>query len=217
MCIRDRANGSIKELGYFVLKTACHQLSQWRINNVFTGVMAINVSLRQFERNDLFGQVKKTLIDEMLPANAIELEVTESLFSEDNNYHTPILSALRELGVKVAIDDFGTGYSSLQRLKNLPIDNVKIDKCFVDNIEHCPEDVAIVMATILLSKTFKVDLIAEGIETQEQADKLSDLGCFNQQGYLYSRPLRAHDFEAWLADFAFKHEERKILQVVNNS
>ena len=211
------ANGSIKELGYFVLKTACHQLRQWRINNVFTGVMAINVSLRQFERNDLFGQVKKTLIDEMLPANAIELEVTESLFSEDNNYHTPILSALRELGVKVAIDDFGTGYSSLQRLKNLPIDNVKIDKCFVDNIEHCPEDVAIVMATILLSKTFKVDLIAEGIETQEQADKLSDLGCFNQQGYLYSRPLRAHDFEAWLADFAFKHEERKILQVVNNS
>jgi diguanylate cyclase (GGDEF)-like protein len=211
------ANGSIKELGYFVLKTACHQLRQWRINNVFTGVMAINVSLRQFERNDLLGQVKKTLIDEMLPAESIELEVTESLFSEDNNYHTPILFALRELGIKVAIDDFGTGYSSLQRLKNLPIDNVKIDKCFVDNIEHSPEDVAIVMATILLSKTFKVDLIAEGIETQEQADKLSDLGCFNQQGYLYSRPLRSHDFEAWLADFTLKHKERKILQVVNNS
>ena len=211
------ANGSIKELGYFVLKTACHQLRQWRINNVFTGVMAINVSLRQFERNDLLGQVKKTLIDEMLPAESIELEVTESLFSEDNNYHTPILFALRQLGVKVAIDDFGTGYSSLQRLKNLPIDNVKIDKCFVDNIEHSSEDVAIVMATILLSKTFKVDLIAEGIETQEQADKLSNLGCFNQQGYLYSKPLRAHDFEDWLADFTMKHKARKILQVVNNS
>ena len=211
------ANGSIKELGYFVLKTACQQLRKWRINNVFTGVMAINVSLRQFERNDLLGQVKKILTDEMLPAESIELEVTESLFSEDNNYHTPILCALRELGVKVAIDDFGTGYSSLQRLKNLPIDNVKIDKCFVDNIEHCPEDVAIVMATILLSKTFKVDLIAEGIETQEQADKLSDLGCFNQQGYLYSRPLRSHDFEAWLIDFTLKHKDRKILKSVNNS
>jgi diguanylate cyclase (GGDEF)-like protein/PAS domain S-box-containing protein len=211
------ANGSIKELGYFVLKTACHQLRQWRINNIFTGVMAINVSLRQFERNDLLGQVKKTLTDEMLPAESIELEVTESLFSEDNNYHTPILSALRELGVKVAIDDFGTGYSSLQRLKNLPIDTVKIDKCFVDNIEHCPEDVAIVMATILLSKTFKVDLIAEGIETQEQADKLSGLGCFNQQGYLYSRPLRSHDFEVWLADFSLKSKDREILKVVNNS
>lgn len=115
------------------------------------------------------------------------------------------------------IDDFGTGYSSLQRLKNLPIDTVKIDKCFVDNIEHCPEDVAIVMATSLLSKTFKVDLIAEGIETQEQADKLSDLGCFNQQGYLYSRPLRSHDFEVWLADFSLKSKDREILKVVNNS
>ncbi len=210
------ANGSIKELGYFVLKTACQQLRQWRINNVFTGIMAINVSLRQFERNDLLTQVKKTLTDEMLPAESIELEVTESLFSEDNNYHTPILYALRELGVKVAIDDFGTGYSSLQRLKNLPIDNVKIDKCFVDNIEHCAEDVAIVMATILLSKTFKVDVIAEGIETQEQADKLSDLGCFNQQGYLYSRPLRADDFAVWLADFSLKNNERKTLKAINH-
>ena len=210
------ANGSIKELGYFVLKTACQQLRQWRIKNIFTGVMAINVSLRQFERNDLLAQVKKTLVDEMLPAESIELEVTESLFSEDNNYHTPILCALRELGVKVAIDDFGTGYSSLQRLKSLPIDNVKIDKCFVDNIEHCPEDVAIVMATILLSKTFKVDVIAEGIETQEQADKLSDLGCFNQQGYLYSRPLKAHDFEVWLADFSLKNNEIKTLKAINH-
>ncbi len=121
------------------------------------------------------------------------------------------------MGVKVAIDDFGTGYSSLQRLKNLPIDTVKVDKCFVDNIEHCAEDVAIVMATILLSKTFKVDLIAEGIETQEQADKLSDLGCFNQQGYLYSRPLRADDFEVWLADFTLNNKNRKTLKVVNNS
>jgi len=202
------ANGSIKELGYFVLKTACHQLRKWRINNLFTGVMAINVSLRQFERNDLLAQVKQVLTEEMLPAESIELEVTESLFSEDNNYLTPILCDLRALGVKVAIDDFGTGYSSLQRLKSLPIDNVKIDKCFVDNIEHCPEDVAIVMATILLSKTFNVGLIAEGIETQEQADKLIDLGCFNQQGYLYSRPVKAADFEAWLTDFTLKKNEK---------
>jgi len=200
------ANGSIKKLGYFVLKTACHQLRQWRVSNIFTGVMAINVSLRQFERNDLLGQVKTTLAEEMIPGNAIELEVTESLFSEGNNYHTPILSAMRKLGITVAIDDFGTGYSSLQRLKNLPIDNLKIDKCFIDNIEFCLEDVAIVTSIILLSKTFKVDLIAEGIETQEQADKLSELGCYNQQGYLYSKPLNAHDFERWLIDFKSQHK-----------
>jgi diguanylate cyclase (GGDEF)-like protein/PAS domain S-box-containing protein len=208
------ANGSIKQLGYFVLKSACHQLRQWRIANTFTGIMAINVSLRQFERNDLLGQLKKTLADEMLPAQSIEIEVTESLFSEGNNYHTPILNAMREMGVKVAIDDFGTGYSSLQRLKTLPIDNIKIDKCFIDNIERCPEDVAIVMATILLSKTFKVDLIAEGIETQEQADKLNELGCYNQQGYLYSRPLRAKDFECWLEDFKLKHDNKKVSNAV---
>jgi diguanylate cyclase (GGDEF)-like protein/PAS domain S-box-containing protein len=199
------ANGSIKELGYFVLKSACRQLRQWRISNLFTGIMAINISLRQFDRNDLFAQVQETLTEEMIPGNAIELEVTESLFSEDNNHHTPILFALRKLGVKVAIDDFGTGYSSLQRLKSLPIDNVKIDKCFVDNIEHCQEDKAIVMALILLSRTFNVSLIAEGIETQTQADKLCELGCPNQQGYLYSKPLNAGDFEKWLVNFKHKY------------
>jgi diguanylate cyclase (GGDEF)-like protein/PAS domain S-box-containing protein len=204
------ANGSIKELGYFVLKSAYRQLRQWRISNLFTGIMAINISLRQFDRNDLFTQVQNTLAEEMIPGNAIELEVTESLFSEDNNHHTPILVALRNLGIKVAIDDFGTGYSSLQRLKSLPIDNVKIDKCFVDNIVDCPEDKAIVMALILLSKTFNVSLIAEGIETQEQADKLCELGCPNHQGYLYSKPLNAHDFEEWIIDYKQKNKNKSL-------
>ena len=159
------------------------------------------MSLRQFDRNDLLSQVRETLIEEMLPGSAIELEVTESLFSQDNDHFIPILATLRNLGVKIAIDDFGTGYSSLQRLKNLPIDNVKIDKCFVDNIQSSKQDEAIVKALILLSKTFEVDLIAEGIETQEQALKLNSLGCSNHQGFLYSKPLRAADFELWLANF----------------
>ena len=192
------ANGSIKELGYFVLKTACKQLRQWRIDGIFTGVMAINVSLRQFDRNDLFSQVRDTLINEMIPAESIEIEVTESLFSADNNLHIETLSALRELGVKVAIDDFGTGYSSLQRLKTLPIDNVKIDKCFVDNIEHSKEDVAIISSLILLSKTFGVSLIAEGVETEGQAQKLNELGCYNHQGYLYGKAMTAIELESWL-------------------
>lgn len=195
------ANGAIKELGLFVLKTACHQLREWRISNFFTGVMAINVSLRQFDRNDLLSQVRDVLIEEMLPGNAIELEVTESVFSEGNSLHNPILSAIRGLGVKIAIDDFGTGYSSLQRLKNLPIDNVKIDKCFIDKIVRSKQDAAIVKALILLSKTFNVELIAEGVETQQQADKLIQLGCYNQQGYLYSKPLPASEFEQWLTQF----------------
>ena len=210
------ANGSIKELGYFVLKSACKQLKQWRASNLFTGIMAINISLRQFDRNDLFAQVQNTLAEEMIPGNVIELEVTESLFSEDNNHHTPILRALRKLGIKIAIDDFGTGYSSLQRLKRLPIDNVKIDKCFVDNIEQSKEDAAIVSAIIILAKTFNIELVAEGIETQEQADKLCELGCFNQQGYLYSKPLNAHNFEQWLVDFKKKYGNKNNAQKKEN-
>ena len=195
------ANGSIKELGHFVLKSACKQLREWRVNNIFTGIMAVNISPRQFDRNDLYAQVHETLTAEMIPAEAIELEVTESVFSDDNNIHSPILRALRKLGAKVAIDDFGTGYSSLQRLKSLPIDNVKIDKCFVDNIEKSLEDTAIVKAIIILSKTFGIDLIAEGIETKSQAEKLCKLGCFNHQGYFYSKPLNAVKFEQWLTEF----------------
>lgn len=205
------ANGAIKELGHFVLKSACKQLKLWREGNLFNGSMAINISLRQFDRNDLYSQVEQVLLNEKVPGDAIELEVTESLFSEDNNHHIPILRAIRKLGVKVAIDDFGTGYSSLQRLKRLPIDNVKVDKCFVDNIERNTNDAAIVKAIIILSKTFNIELIAEGIETQEQADKLCDLGCFNHQGFLYSKPLTADDFMRWIVDFKqkVKHEKSK--------
>lgn len=204
------ANGSIKELGYFVLKSACQQLRQWRIAGLFTGVMAVNVSMRQFERNDFLSQVKQTLSEEMIPADAIEIEVTESLFAETNHHHSPILRAIRKLGAKIAIDDFGTGYSSLQRLKNLPIDNVKIDKCFVDNIESSKEDTAIVSAIILLLKTFNISFIAEGIETKAQADKLCELGCFNHQGFLYSEPLNARDFEQWLLSFKKQCRSEKL-------
>ncbi|MCI2284809.1 EAL domain-containing protein [Colwellia sp. MSW7] len=206
------ANGTIKELGYFVLKNACKQLKLWRDSDLFTGTMAINISLKQFDRNDLFSQVERILLEESLPGNVIELEVTESVFSEDNNHHTPILRALRKLGIKVAIDDFGTGYSSLQRLKSLPIDNVKIDKCFVDNIEHDKNDAAIIKAIILLSETFNIELIAEGIETQEQADKLCELGCYNHQGFLYSKPLNAYHFEQWIMTF---NEKYRVVATTN--
>jgi diguanylate cyclase (GGDEF)-like protein/PAS domain S-box-containing protein len=202
------SNGTIKDLGYYVLKTACKQLRQWRINNIFTGVIAINISIRQFDRNDLLSQVQELLTNEMIPGEALELEVTESLFLEDNSHLVPTLIAIRELGVKIAIDDFGTGFSSLQRLKTLPIDNVKIDKCFIDNIVKSEEDISIVQAVTSLSKTFKFDLIAEGIEEKEQAEKLNSLGCFNHQGFLYSKPLRADDFEVWLKEFKSSNEQK---------
>jgi len=201
-------NGVIKELGALVLKKACHQSKQWRKNNIFKGIMAINVSIKQFERNDLLTQVKEILSNEMLEGDAIEIEVTESLFSEENIHLNPTLFAIRKLGVKIAIDDFGTGYSSLKRLQKLPIDNVKIDKCFVENIVNSKEDASIIQALILMSKTFGFNLIAEGVESHEQANKLKALGLINHQGFLYSTPLKAKDFEVWLNEFN-QNKERK--------
>lgn len=198
-------NGTIKQLGYFVLQSACQQLKTWQGLNIFNGVMAINVSLRQFERNDFVIQYENTLQQENISNESIEIEVTESLFSENSSYYLPILHQIRTQGTKVAIDDFGTGYSSLQRLKDLPIDNVKIDKCFIDNIESCEKDKAIVNAIILLSQTFGINLIAEGIETQKQSEILSGLGCVNQQGYYFSRPLNANNLKQWLSEYTEKN------------
>ena len=173
--------------------------------------MAINISVRQFDRNDFLTQVKDVLSEEMIPGSAIELEVTESLFSEDNSHLVPTLLAIRKLGVQIALDDFGTGYSSLKRLKKLPIDNVKIDKCFVDNVVESVEDLSIIQAVVGLSKTFGFDLIAEGIEEREQAEKLREYGCNNHQGFLYSKPLRAEDFEVWIQEFKQKSEQKLFL------
>ncbi len=195
-------NGLIKELGEFVLTTACHQLRQWRINNIFTGLIAINVSPRQFDRDNLIGQVKKILMETSVPAHCIELEVTESIFAKEDNFHISILEELRNLGVKIAIDDFGTGYSSLARLKQLPIDNLKIDKSFIDNLSTCEKDLSVVNALCLLSRSFDIDIIAEGVEHPHQAALLQKLGCFNHQGYLYGKPMPAEQFEQWITNFS---------------
>ena len=193
--------GLIKDIGYYVLKTACRQLRQWRVDNIFKGKLAVNVSLKQFERNDLYAQVKQLLEEELISGELLELEVTESMFSEDNLYHVKVLQKLRGLGVKISIDDFGTGYSSLQRLKQLPIDNLKIDKSFVDNLTNSKLDISIVKALCMLVETFGIDVIAEGVENEQQANLLIDLGCPNHQGFLYSKALSAKDFEAWLKTF----------------
>lgn len=190
-------NGLIKKLGLFVFNTACKQLAKWRKVEVFNGVMAINVSGKQFIDSAFFNDIKNTINKYNIPGENIEVEVTESLFSEDDTSCIDTLIELQQLGVSIAIDDFGTGYSSLSRLKNLPIDNLKIDKSFVDNIAINEDDLSIIKAILMLARSFNLDLIAEGVELSEQAELLKSLGCFNHQGYLYSKPLTAEDFESW--------------------
>jgi len=199
------SNGMIKEVGDFVIETACMQVKKWQSKQKFNGIVAINVSLRQLDNESFVATIENMLNKYQIEAGSIELEVTESLFSENNKYLIPTLHKLRALGIKLSIDDFGTGYSSLQRLKTLPVDNVKIDKCFIDNIVDSEKDLSIINALILLSKTFKFGLVAEGIESKQQADCLNRLGCFNHQGFLYSKPLRINDFETLLDNHKVNH------------
>ena len=195
------SNGMIKEVGDFVLREACQQIKTWEKKNLFKGIVAINVSLRQLESLNFSGKVEEILAEYKVDPQRIELEVTESLFSDDNNNLIPTLLKLQKLGVKLSLDDFGTGYSSLQRLKVLPVDNVKIDKCFIDNITTSEKDASIIKALIMISKTFGFGLIAEGIETKKQANCLNTLGCIKHQGYLYNKPLRVKDFDRWFEQF----------------
>ena len=195
------SNGLIIEIGEFVIRTVCKQLQQWTGNQLFQGIIAVNVSLRQLETHDFVQRVKNILLEYQVSGERLEFEVTESLFSENNHHIIDTLFRLRELGIKVSLDDFGTGYSSFQRLKSLPVDSVKIDKCFIDNIDSSEKDIAIVNALIMLSSSFGFGLIAEGIETKQQADCLNSLGCIKHQGFYYSQALRVKDYEDWVIAF----------------
>lgn len=194
-------NGLIKEVGLFVLKTGVSQYLQWKRDNVFSGRLAINASMRQFDGDVFINEIEHLLENSYLPPSALEIEVTESLFSDDAKNYIDKLNLIKDLGINIAIDDFGTGYSSLSRLKGLPINNLKIDKSFVDDITTNPESLSLINVLILLAKTFKLEVIAEGIESQEQAVLLSEVGCYNHQGYLYSKPKPADELTQWLVNY----------------
>jgi EAL domain-containing protein (putative c-di-GMP-specific phosphodiesterase class I) len=142
--------------------------------------------------------VNRILSDSGLDASCLELEVTESIIIHDPVAAIAMLQDLKGLGVRVAMDDFGTGYSSLRYLRELPIDVVKIDKSFIRDIPADPDDVEIVTAIIAMAKGLKMEVIAEGVETDEQLALLRELGCDRVQGYLCSRPLPEKEFVSWM-------------------
>ena len=193
--------GLINNMGEFVIIEAINQLKEWNAKNIFKGMIAINVSGKQLEQEHFVEKLKNIIEISKLPASVIELEVTESAFEEGKIKNIEKLAELRSLGFKIAIDDFGTGYSSLKRIKNLPVDNLKIDKCFIDNITTSEEDESLVKTMLNIAETFKMDVIAEGIETIEQCNKLLSIGVVNNQGYLHSKPLTANDFEIFIKEF----------------
>ncbi|MCO8270619.1 EAL domain-containing protein [Actinoplanes sp. TRM 88003] len=194
------ANGLIVPLGRWVLREACAQLARWRAESPAAATLKINVNLsaRQFQYAGLVDDVAGALHDAGLDAAALTLEITESMLMEDIETAKRTLHALRGLGVRLAIDDFGTGYSSLSYLKQLPVDVIKIDKTFVDDVDTDADDVALVDAVAGLGQALKMQTVAEGIETDAQWATLRRLGIDHGQGYLFGRPADPEQIRALL-------------------
>jgi EAL domain-containing protein (putative c-di-GMP-specific phosphodiesterase class I) len=158
--------------------------------------MSVNLSGQQIMHSDIVETVKNVLIETGLDPLHLELEITESAIMEHPNKAIGTLERLRELGISLAIDDFGTGYSSLSYLKLFPINKLKIDRSFVRDIPEDSDDIAIVQAIIALGKSLNLKVIAEGVENEAQQEALKQYGCDEVQGFLYSKPLLANEFEA---------------------
>lgn len=190
--------GLITDIGEFVLRTACKQNKQWQHMGFSPKCMAINLSARQFQQKNLLKIIENVLAETELDAKWLELEITESICMNDLKFTIDLLNKFNDMGVTIALDDFGTGYSSLNYLKKLPIQSLKIDKSFVDNITNDHKELAIAKAITTLAHTLNLSIVAEGIETEEQFSVLKDLVCDKAQGYLFSRPLPAEGIERLL-------------------
>lgn len=181
-------NGLIGAIDAWVLEQACRQMVRWNAEGSSLHFVAVNISSRLFSRGELDLKVAQVLAETGLNPAQLELEVTESAVMEDPTAAQVLLTRLRALGIRLAIDDFGTGYSSLARLKRLPVDKLKLDQSFVRGLPSDPEDAAIARAVIALGHSLDLKILAEGIEQQEQADFLRELGCDYGQGYYFGRP-----------------------------
>ncbi len=195
-------NGQIVPMGAWVMQEACKQAVQWQHSLPHGSAplrVAVNLSLRQFSDPDLFNHVQHALEVSGLSATQLELEVTESTAMLDLQHTLDVLKQLKNLGLKLAIDDFGTGYSSLAYLKRFPLDVLKVDQSFVRHLCTDREDRAIAGAVINLAHSLGLDVIAEGVETQEQHDLLRDMGCDQIQGFLHGKAQPPEEVVDWLS------------------
>jgi diguanylate cyclase (GGDEF)-like protein/PAS domain S-box-containing protein len=189
--------GLILPIGQWVLETACAQIKTWE-QDVSTRnlVLAVNVSAKQFCQPDFVTQVQAAVHNHAINPWKLKLELTESMLHENIEDTIATMNELKTIGIQFSLDDFGTGYSSLQYLKRLPLDQLKIDQSFVRNLTTDNADVVMVMTIVDLGMSFEVDVIAEGVETEEQLRMLHRYGCSNFQGYLFSKPVPLKEFEA---------------------
>ena len=193
-------SGLISSIGFWVLRRACYQLSALKLKRGVNFRMCVNISMQQFMQLDFIHQVENLLKETGVDAGFIELEITENIAMENSTETINQLMCLRKLGFRIAIDDFGTGYSSLNCLKHLPINTLKIAKEFVSDILTDQYDFVITETILSLARTLNIDVIAEGVEKEEQKFLLSRLGCRLGQGYLFNPPMLCEDILAHYKD-----------------
>lgn len=186
--------GLIVPLGSWVLRQACMEAASWPSDLR----LAVNVSSVQFRNRGLIETVMAALAESGLPANRLELEITESVLLSDDSSTLDILNQIRRIGVRISLDDFGTGFSSLSYLRSFPFDKIKIDRSFVQEIGSSKNAMVIMSAVVNLATGLEMIITAEGVETQAQLDWLKSVGCTEVQGYLISRPLPATHFRSFV-------------------
>ncbi|MHB8478649.1 MAG: putative bifunctional diguanylate cyclase/phosphodiesterase [Steroidobacteraceae bacterium] len=192
--------GLIGTIGSWVIREACRQTRAWQLDGVPTLRVSVNLSASQFRDSGLVDAIRGALDDAGLQARYLEVELTESAVMSDPEKSIAVLEHLSAMGVLVSVDDFGTGYSSMSYLRRFPIDKLKIDRVFIQEIVSRPEDASIVRAIVSLAHSLRLKVVAEGVETPAQLDFLKTAGCDEYQGYHFSRPLPAAEFERLMRD-----------------
>jgi predicted signal transduction protein with EAL and GGDEF domain len=191
-------SGDIVPIGRWVFEQACIAAASWPGSPA--PALSLNVSVAQIVGGSVVDDVRAALSASGLPTSRLHLEVTETVFAEDHRLIIPTLVALRAIGVSISLDDFGTGFSSLSYLRSLPIDTIKIDKSFVDDVQN--ESGPIIKAIRALADALHIEVIAEGVETAADAATLLSMGVYLLQGYLFAQPIPLHLVEGWLRDAA---------------
>ncbi|MDO6507573.1 EAL domain-containing protein [Colwellia sp. 4_MG-2023] len=190
--------GQIIDIGEIVLRKACFATKKWVDAGLFTGRVAVNLSAVQFTQSNLVAQIATILKESELPPQHLELEITEGTVMDSPQSAIKTMLQIRAMGIHLSLDDFGTGYSSLAYLKKFPLNTLKIDKAFVDDIEESEQGRNMVATIITIAHNLGMDVVAEGVETNQQLKFLSDLHCEQLQGYLYSKPLATDHFQKYL-------------------
>ncbi|WP_175780840.1 cyclic di-GMP phosphodiesterase [Burkholderia anthina] len=192
-------SGLIAPLGRWVMRTAAAQAAVWKAKGLGVRI-AVNVSARQLQDMNIVHQFASILDGSGLKPSLLDIELTESSFIEDEESAHQLMKEFRQLGAEVHLDDFGTGYSSLSQLSRLPLDSIKLDRTFITGIDRNPRSQALVRSVVSLAKALSFSVVAEGVETHEEAEFLKQIHVDHAQGYYFARPMPAQAFEAWLAE-----------------